>query len=84
MRETEGHTHTHKREIFKVLRVTESFFPFHLNKKNDGPKRILEIGFDVTEAVGEATVEAILNLSALRAALRRLRISASSSVISDS
>ena len=46
--------------------------------------RIFDIGLDVTEAVGEAKVEAILNLSALRAARRRLRLSASSSVISES
>ena len=46
--------------------------------------RMLEMGLEVTEAVGEANVDAIRNLSALLAALRRLLLSASSSVISDS
>ena len=46
--------------------------------------RMLEMGLEVTEAVGETNVDAIRNLSALLAALRRLLLSASSSVISDS
>ena len=46
--------------------------------------RMFEMGLEVTEAVGEANVDAIRNLSALLAALRRLLLSASSSVISDS